>query len=58
MDVCGNEIPLRWLMLKRSYPLPHIGDVSEVERLRQENAELRAEARTIVNVFKTLEVRE
>jgi len=58
MDVCGNEIPLRWLMLRRSYPMPHAGQADELARLRRENAELRAEARTIVNVFKTLEVKE
>lgn len=58
MDVCGNEIPLRWQILKRGYPLAHAGELSELERLRRENAELRAEARTIVNVFKTLEVKE
>ncbi|MHC1696868.1 MAG: hypothetical protein AB9919_02140 [Geobacteraceae bacterium] len=54
MDVCGNEILLRWVLLSRGYP-----DLRLVLDLEAENARLRAELETvrndrrvIMNVFK------
>lgn len=42
MDICGNEVPLRWLAMKRGYGLVRLQ--SEVEReneqLQIQNAEL------------------
>lgn len=45
MDICGNEIPLRWLALKRGYGLRKLRSVleEEVEKLRKELAEKRTE---------------
>ncbi|HEY6872765.1 MAG TPA: phage regulatory CII family protein [Geobacteraceae bacterium] len=54
MQVCGNEIPLRWLLLSRGYPSPR-----QVNELEAENAQLKAELevvrndrRLMVNIFK------
>lgn len=41
MDVCGNEIPLRWQNMKRGYGMVRLKSEVEVENelLRMENAE-------------------
>lgn len=42
MDVCGNEIPLRWLAWSRGYGLVRLKSAveEELEQERQRNAEL------------------
>lgn len=66
MDVCGNEVPLLWSLLKRGYEPPATLEQLRAEnaRLQQENArlqgeleQLRREQRTVANIFKTIEVR-
>jgi hypothetical protein len=54
MDVCGNEVLLRWPLLSRGYP-----DLRRLLALEEENARLRAELETvrsdrklIMNIFK------
>lgn len=54
MDVCGNEILLRWMNLSRGYPTPR-----QINDLEQDNARLRAELevvkndrRLVMNIFK------
>lgn len=57
MEVCGNEIPLRWLCLRRGYPTPRL-----VEDIQRENAVLKLdleraglERAQTINIFKRLE---
>lgn len=56
-DVCGNEIPLRWQMLRRGYPSP--GEIrrmeAELARLRSELGKVRESAQQVVNVFKIMD---
>jgi hypothetical protein len=54
MDVCGNEILLRWMNLSRGYPTPRQVHHLEEEnaRLRQELEEVKADRTLIMNVFK------
>lgn len=42
MDVCGNEVPLRWLAMHRGYGLNKLKSrlESELEEEKQKNAEL------------------
>lgn len=54
MELCRNEIPLIWLLIKRGHP-----SVREILAMQAENAalrleveRLRAEAKGITNVFK------
>lgn len=56
MDLCRNEIPLIWLLIKRGYPsVREIVDMQlELAALRVEVANLRGEAKAIVNVFKLI----
>lgn len=65
MDVCGNEVPLIWLNMKRGYPTPRSVEalLAELERVKRELADLRAdndrlvrEAQHVVNVFKEVKV--
>ena len=60
MTCCGNEIPLRWQLLRRGYASPR--QVGELEReltaLRLDNEQLRREAKVVFNVFKSVEVPE
>jgi len=54
MDLCRNEIPLIWLLIKRGYPsIREIIDMQlELSALRVEVVKLRAEAKAVTNVFK------
>lgn len=56
MDVCGNEIPLRWALLKRGYASPRSVSalVAENERLRLELAQAKTDRKFVMNVFKSL----
>lgn len=54
MDLCRNEIPLIWTMIKRGYPSVRCiaAMESELAALRAEVAQLRADSHAITNVFK------
>ena len=54
MDLCRNEVPLIWLLIRRGYPsIRQILDMqAELAALRVEVVRLRSEARAITNVFK------
>ena len=54
MDLCRNEIPLIWLLIRRGYPsIREILDMqAELCALRAEVVRLRSEAGAIKNVFK------
>lgn len=56
MDICGNEIPLRWQALKRNYGLHRLKTALEMEneRLRQELEEERKERVAMLKVLKEL----
>jgi len=60
MDVCGNEIPLLWMICDRGYPDPRnlqrLRD--EISRLQGEVLAAKGEARMMVNVFKNVEIKE
>jgi hypothetical protein len=54
MDICRNEVPLSWLLLKRGYPSLHVVTCMQAElaALRVEVEQLRHDHRSITNVFK------
>ncbi len=54
MEICGNEIPLQWLLLKMGYgSLREISDLrAEINRLKQDLAEAKTDNRLVLNVFK------
>jgi hypothetical protein len=56
MDLCRNEVPLIWLLIKRGYPsIREIIDMQlELIALRGEVVKLRAEAGPVLNVFKNI----
>lgn len=56
MDICGNEIPLRWALLKRGYASPRSVSALEKEnqRLRKELEEAKTDRRFVMNIFKSL----
>ncbi len=56
MNICGNEIPLRWLAQSRGYGLYRLKTELELENenLRKELAEKNREHEIIMKVFKEL----
>jgi hypothetical protein len=54
MDVCGNEILLRWALVSRGYPDLRLVQALEAEnaRLREELETVKNDRRVIMNVFK------
>lgn len=56
MDICRNEIPLRWQALKRSYGLHRLKSALEIENenLRRELEEKSKEHETILKVIREL----
>ena len=54
MDICGNEVLLRWALLSRGYPDLRLVLALEAEnaRLREELETVKNDRRVIMNVFK------
>lgn len=54
MDICRNEVPLSWQLIKRGYPSTHVITcmLAELAALRDEVERLRADQRSVTNVFK------
>lgn len=58
MDICGNDVPLRWLLIRRGYHTPR--EVADMEReiytLRLSVERSALERVQLTNVFKKVEV--
>ena len=56
MDICGNEIPLRWALLKRGYASPRAVAALELEnkRLKDELEQAKTDRKFVMNVFKSI----
>lgn len=56
MDICGNEIPLRWMSLSRNYGLYRLKSALEIENeaLKAQLAEQRREQEIMIKLLKEI----